>query len=365
MKIDSYSIGMESARNYKVSKTGSTGFRVKENKGQPEKDSFVLSTAINTVNVRERYYSSSSLYEDFRQQMIRYIFNMLFAFRKERVHQWSYEENREMTEYNAVAVQNANSAQSVKSAQNADFARTANSGQIDVTLISDSVWIGNHGFGFTQKSYYEEQEEVAFRARGIVKTSNGRKIDFGMQIQMSREFREYSEERLELKSLNLCDPLVINLDLPVAKLEDQSFYFDLDADGELDNISNLSAGSGYLALDKNKDGIINDGSELFGTQSGNGFADLAKYDQDGNGWIDENDEIWDRLKIWTKDENGKDVLYRLAEKGVGAICLRNVSTDFTMKESQGLTTGVIRNTGIFLFENGNVGTIQHVDLAKK
>ena len=181
---------------------------------------------------------------------------------------------------------------------------------------------------------------------------------------MSREFQQYYREDLELASFTMCDPLVINLDTDVAQLEDQTFYFDIDADGELDEISSLGAGSGYLALDKNGDGIINDGSELFGTSSGNGFADLAKYDEDGNGWIDENDAIWDKLKIWTKDENGNDVLYRLADKGVGAICLQNVSTDFTQKGASGQTLGAIRNTGVFLYENGNVGTVQHVDVAK-
>ncbi len=126
----------------------------------------------------------------------------------------------------------------------------------------------------------------------------------------------------------------------------------------------MGAGSGYLALDHNGDGIINDGSELFGTSSGNGFADLAKYDEDGNGWIDENDAIWSKLKIWCRDENGKDVLYRLSDKGVGAICLQNVSTDFTVKGQEGRTKGAVRNTGIFLYENGAAGTVQHVDLAK-
>ena len=44
---------------------------------------------------------------------------------------------------------------------------------------------------------------------------------------------------------------VINLDTDIASLSDQTFYFDIDADGELDEISQLGAGSGYLALDKN------------------------------------------------------------------------------------------------------------------
>ena len=45
------------------------------------------------------------------------------------------------------------------------------------------------------------------------------------------------------------------------------------------------------------------------TKTGNGFSELAEYDSDGNGWIDENDEVYDQLKVWVKDENGKDKLY--------------------------------------------------------
>ena len=58
------------------------------------------------------------------------------------------------------------------------------------------------------------------------------------------------------------------------------------------------------------------------------------------------------------------MLYRLADKGVGAICLQNAATDFTLKGQAGQTQGAIRNSGVFLYENGNVGTVQHVDVAK-
>ena len=54
----------------------------------------------------------------------------------------------------------------------------------------------------------------------------------------------------------------------------------------------LGSGSGFLALDKNGNGKIDDGSELFGTKSGDGFADLAEYDSDGNGWIDEKGRVY-------------------------------------------------------------------------
>lgn len=220
----------------------------------------------------------------------------------------------------------------------------------------------------TYTETYMEQEETSFATKGSVVTADGRRIEFQMELEMSRSFQATYEQSYELlrQRTQFCDPLVINLDTDIASVSDQKFLFDIDADGVLDTISQLNAGSGYLAIDKNNDGKINDGNELFGAQSGNGFADLAQYDDDGNGWIDEGDAIWDKLLIWCKDENGKDKLYHVSEKGVGAICLQNQATDFSLNSlKNNQTNAQIRRTGIFLYENGMAGTIQHVDMAKQ
>lgn len=218
---------------------------------------------------------------------------------------------------------------------------------------------------FVSESYYEETENVLYKSQGKVTTADGREITFNLDLGMSRSFREYYREEYDMSQLQrVCDPLVINFDGNVANLSDQKFFFDIDADGKEDEISNLAAGSGYLALDKNNDGIINNGSELFGPQSGDGFGDLAEYDEDGNGWIDENDSVWNKLKIWCRNEKGENELYTLAEKGVGAICLQKAATDFALKNEKNQAKGFIRSTGIFLYENGNVGSVQHLDLAQ-
>ena len=139
--------------------------------------------------------------------------------------------------------------------------------------------------------------------------------------------------------------------------------FDLDADGHEEAISRLGAGSGFLALDKNNDGKITDGAELFGTSSGDGFRDLAAYDEDGNGWIDENDSVFSKLKVWTKDENGKDYLIDLKQADVGAIYLANADTQFSLKNDENDLNAEIKKTGIYLKEStGAVGTLNHVDL---
>lgn len=225
----------------------------------------------------------------------------------------------------------------------------------------------NQGIGAdaVSASYFNEEEATTYSTTGTVVTADGRRIDFNMDVAMSRSFTQYAQQNLNFTSPKMTDPLVINLDSNIADVSDQKFYFDLDADGHEEYISMLNAGSGFLALDKNGDGIINDGSELFGTTSGDGFADLAKYDSDGNGWIDENDPIFDQLLIWRKNADGTDSLCSIGKAGVGAIYLGCADTQFSLTSGPEHTTNAqIRKTGMFLYENGNVGTVQHLDLAQ-
>jgi hypothetical protein len=217
-------------------------------------------------------------------------------------------------------------------------------------------------FRYTAVDAYVETEDTTFSTKGIVKTADGREISFNIDVAMSRRFVQETRMDLGLSFVQTCDPLVINLDNNVAEVSDQKIRFDIDGDGELDTINQLASRSGYLALDKNGDGEINDGNELFGAKSGDGFADLAQYDEDGNGWIDENDEIWNKLKIWVMDEKGRSQLYSLSKAGIGAICLQKAATDFAHTDNNNDAKAFIRSTGVFLYENGMAGTVQHLDL---
>jgi hypothetical protein len=217
----------------------------------------------------------------------------------------------------------------------------------------------------THRSFeYSESETTSFSSAGIVRMADGREIEFNFNLIMTREFRAVYEETFIQAAQTFTDPLVINLDGFITELSDQTFIFDIDGDGIMDNIAMLSSKSGYLAWDKNGDGIVNDGSELFGTVSGNGFADLLTHDLDGNGWIDEGDEIWKKLLIWIMEADGSSTLYSLAEKGIGAIYLGNMATDFTLANEVNEAKGMIRNTGLFLYESGAVGSVQQVDVVK-
>ena len=342
MRIDSGVIGMESARRYTASRTQYSRFVLKEE--QEEKTqagtsllggtdyTYDLQEKVESMRVnRPRIRSTTTDFADrFRQYTTRYIFRLLFGDDKTKKY-LGEEETQELTPKNTAAL---------------EFTPMR---QVAVSM----------------ESYYREEESVTFSSQGKVTTADGREITFSLEVGMSRTFEQYYREEYEMTEFQrLYDPLVINFDTDTAELSDQKFFFDLDSDGAAEEISELGPGSGYLALDQNEDGRINDGGELFGPASGNGFADLAAYDEDGNGWIDEADSIWNRLKIWCRDGNGQDTLYTLTEKGVGAICLQSADTNFALKDSENTAKGFVRSTGIFLYENGNAGTLQHLDLAQ-
>ena len=178
---------------------------------------------------------------------------------------------------------------------------------------------------------------------------------------MVRSF-ESSLYQEQSKGLVLTDPLVVNFGGVPAKLTLEKVAFDLNSDGQKDQISFLESGSGFLALDKNQDGQINNGKELFGTQSGNGFKDLAAFDSDQNGWIDENDAIFSQLQIWHKDENGLNQLSGLLELNIGAIYLKHEETQFSLKDNSNQLLGQVVKSGVFIGEDHKLSSVQQIDL---
>jgi hypothetical protein len=157
------------------------------------------------------------------------------------------------------------------------------------------------------------------------------------------------------------DPLVLNFGGKAAELSDFRFAFDLDGDGTDDDMPGLTPGSGYLALDRDENGTIDDGSELFGPGTGSGFQELAAYDEDKNGWIDEGDGIFDRLSLWEVDAQGER-LSSLKDRGVGAIFLGSLEAPFDLKDETNQLEGRIARHGLFLEEDGTAGTVQELDV---
>jgi hypothetical protein len=220
-----------------------------------------------------------------------------------------------------------------------------------------------YGIEYDATESRRERETLDFRASGAVSTSDGREIRFDLSLRLDRESLEQTVVSFRAGDGVKVDPLVVNFDGNAASLTDSKFAFDLDADGDREDVSFVSPGSGFLVLDREGTGAVADGRQLFGPTTGDGFRELSAGDSDGNGWIDEGDAVYKDLRIWTRDEAGNDVLSTLAEKRVGAIYLGNVAADYALEGSGGQENGEIRRTGVWLSEDGTAGTVQQVDLA--
>ena len=216
------------------------------------------------------------------------------------------------------------------------------------------------GLAYNRSETQIERSRVSFAAEGIVKTADGKEIRLSLNFNIDQEIIRHSSIELRVGAA-LKDPLVINFGGNLASFTDRTMSFDIDFDGKIDTIHTLSANSGYLVLDRNGNGKVDDGRELFGPQTDNGYGELAQYDEDGNGWIDENDSIFQHLKIWYHDEQGNSQLVALTNKNVGAICLGSVKTSMNMYNSSGMA-GVLRESGLVLLENGESRVMQELDV---
>ena len=219
-----------------------------------------------------------------------------------------------------------------------------------------------YGMIYQHHERYQEQEKMQFNAEGVIRTQDGREIAFSTSLSMDRNYVEESNLTIRAGDAKKIDPLVINFDGKGAQLSQTRFKFDLDNNGSEEQLASLRPGSGFLALDRNGDGVINSGSELFGPASGQGFAELARFDEDGNHFIDEGDSIYNKLRIWSFNEDGSQQLVALGDKNIGAIFLGHVTSPFQIKDDANNSLGEVASSGIYLTEAGNTGVIQQINL---
>ena len=120
------------------------------------------------------------------------------------------------------------------------------------------------------------------------------------------------------------DPLALDLDGNGTIDLKRTRRFDLAGRGSAAEIPFVSGGDAFVALDRNGNGRIDDGTELFGDQHGaaNGFDELAKFDENRDGRIDAHDSVYTRLRLLGDfDADGVDEQKSLAEGGVTQVDL--------------------------------------------
>jgi hypothetical protein len=216
------------------------------------------------------------------------------------------------------------------------------------------------GFRYTSVDTITEKEQTTFEAKGVV-TANGKEYGFSASLVMERSYSV--SESTDIRGGDaLKDPLVVNLGQGPAGLSGEKMRFDINVDGNEEDVPVLRSESGFLVFDKNGNGVADNGSELFGPATGNGFQELGAYDENKDGWIDEGDSVYSRLAVWRKDGQAES-LESLKTLDIGAIYTGGTATPFDLKNSRNDTEARILETGVYLKEDGSVGTTQRLDIA--
>jgi hypothetical protein len=216
------------------------------------------------------------------------------------------------------------------------------------------------GSVYTRTEEYVESEETRFQARAIIQTAGGEQRE--VQVSLDLRHVERWSQHLEIRTgVAPKDPLVLTFNGEAAQLDGESFDFDLDLDGVMEAMPELRQGAAWLVHDRDGDGQVKDGSELFGPKSGDGFAELQAGDDDGNGWIDEGDRIWAHLGLWERKGDGSRQLVGLAARGVGAISVMRAATPFTLRAG-GEERGKLHSSGLWVGEEGGAGLVQRLDI---
>lgn len=165
----------------------------------------------------------------------------------------------------------------------------------------------------------------------------------------------------------LTDPLVLDMDGDGFDFRSSGDGVDYDLDGSgVKRTGFVQGDDALLYFDRDGNGLVSNAGELFGAsgQFANGFAELAQYDDNDDGVIDEKDAIYSQLHTW-QDKNGDgvcsaDEVKSLAEAGIASINLGYSQT--RVDDGKG---NIISQTGSFQRTDGTTGTAADVWFAKQ
>ena len=186
-------------------------------------------------------------------------------------------------------------------------------------------------------------------------TSQGQTTNFSIQMEFSFEFS--AQINIGGEIVKESDPVMFDLDGDGFELSNyrDGANFDLLGNGTKVQTAFVTGGDAFLALDRNGNGAIDSGKELFGEQHGaaNGFAELAKLDDNGDGVINAQDSRFNELLLFRDNGNGKTEegeLLSLKDAGIAEIRL-----GYTNVSQTAAGGNRIAQIASFLRTDGSVG----------
>ena len=165
------------------------------------------------------------------------------------------------------------------------------------------------------------------------------------------------------------DPILLDLNgdgvIGTTALKD-GVYFDHNGDKFAGKTSWVNKDDGILVIDKNNNGVIDDGSEVFGdnyvksngNKASSGFDALADLDSNGDGVISAEDSEFSNIKILKGDGS----LISLEEAGIVSISLNNTSAGDDGNGIIDENRNTLVSLGSFVRGDGSIGSLGDFNL---
>ena len=236
-----------------------------------------------------------------------------------------------------------------------------------LSSISNAEIISIDGQSFQQgdlvsvEQWHSREQSLAYQVQGSFNI-NDNEIALNYEYSIASEQTSYSKLTMSAEALK--DPIIVQYgNQGLGEIEGQT-EFNINQDNTLDNLPIFSGDVGYLVFDKNNNQKADDGTELFGPETGQGFVELAQLDSNKNGFIDDEDEHFEQLYIWQpSNDNGiTEQWLTLKEAEIQAISLSAINTPFDFYDDQEEIQAQLRQSSFAISESGQGRGVHQVDV---
>ncbi len=164
-------------------------------------------------------------------------------------------------------------------------------------------------------------------------------------------------------SYGILTPLVLDLDgdgVSFTKISKANGQFDMNGDGASDEQGWISANDGFLVVDRNNNGKIDNGAELSllseDPTAHSSLAALAVFDSNADRTVDDKDARFGELKVWV-DANRNGVTDTGELKSLKDMGIESISLDARFVNGKNkLGNSFLLATSVFKRTNGTLGT---------
>jgi len=248
-----------------------------------------------------------------------------------------------------------------------DKANSYNRSSNEVFSIESIEQININGQLFRQgdllsvEEWQSHEQQLNYQVQGKFNI-NDNELSLNYNFALSSKRTSYS--KIEMSAAALKDPLIVQFGSQgLGDIKGQK-DFAINQDDTLDNLPIFSGDVGYLVYDKNNNQQADNGSELFGPKTGQGFAELALLDSNKNGFIDAEDQQFEQLFLWQPSDEDEQTAQWISLKDakIQAISLSAINTPFDFYDQHGQIQAQLRQSSFAISDDGYGRGVHQVDV---